>query len=179
MFDLHEGRFTQSGLRTSAADALTLALPAVVPANKYWTLLGASYNPSATETRVVVWEKVTRGGAVIAVTRPFSIELTTLLKWPLLTEGLELVLFPGEYVQVRRSAATAGSTMSIQFQYVESDLPYYAYTDPQKKLMQATIKHGSVYRATGAISQAGPAGGEGGAGSGFGGGGGGPAEPGA
>jgi hypothetical protein len=178
MFDLHEARLIQDVVKNSAPNALSLYI-GPVPQGKYWTILSASYNPDVAETKVVHFQVLSRGSSVTAVTAPAAVALSGTLMLPLVYAGDEIVLFPGEYLYAQRDSATAGSAMQLRSRVVESDLPYYSYTDPQKKVMQATMKHGSVFRATGALSQTGGLGGSGDAGMGFGGGGGGPTEPGA
>jgi len=112
---------------------------------------------------------------------PTSIALGAAVFYPLVTEGNQIVLLPTEVIRVTRDVATAGSTMSIYLQYVESDLPTMKYHDPQKLLSQDRRKRGfsrgsilgSTTAAMGGHAGEGGEGGEGGGGGGEGGGGGG------
>jgi hypothetical protein len=154
-YELHEGRFLQEGVFTSAADALYVT-SGLVPAGKVWTILSATYNPSATETRTVQYVLAGRNNAQYAIRDPVAIALTTTMGFPCVTEGMELKLFPGEYLRVQRDVATAGSTMAMKMRWVETDLPYYSYDDPLNKVVKAAQRHGSAYRSSGAVSIGGP-----------------------
>jgi len=169
-YDLHELRFVQVRSTVSAADALFVLTTAgfgVVPTNKIWTVLVAEYYPSAAETRSIVVSKYTASSGSVAIRGPQSIALSSTLKYPILTEGNQLILLPGEGLRVDRDAFTAGSTMIIRIQFVESDLPTMKYLDPQKLLSQDRRKRGFARasilgRAAAAFGGHGGEGGEGG-----------------
>jgi len=151
-YDLHEARFIQYYWKDSAAnDTSVTAGP--VPAGKVWTIIGAGYIPSAAETKIVWWSVRTPAWVAdgIAVSIPFSVALSATQMYPLLEQGMELKLYPGESIRVHRDSATAGSTMSIGVRYIESDLPYYAYKEPQRVPTEQKIQHiaPSRYRAGG------------------------------
>jgi hypothetical protein len=178
-YDLHEARLLQYGVATSGANGLAAASGAV-PAGKVWTILAAFITVSVAETQAFWFSILKAGLDYFPITFPvsFAVDPAVNKAIPMLTEGLEIKLYPGEFLYGFRAAATAGSSMTMKFRYIESDLPYYQYIDPQKKVVASTLKHGSVFRATGAISQSGSLGGSGSAGTGFGGQNGGPSEPG-
>ncbi len=154
-YDLHEGRFLQSRGAASAANGVSVSV-GPVPAGKVWTFLAGAYHPSATETKTAYWliyNAIT--GEEFPVTQPVAIALGPLIPLPLVTMGMEIKLFPGEFLFVRRDSATAGSTMDIHTRLIETDLPYYAYEEPQNKVVRKVQQHGQVYRSSGAISQTG------------------------
>ena len=155
-YDLHEARFVQSRNVTSAANADSIILTAVPP-GKVWTIIGSLYYPSVNETQYVSWS-ITSGGVAFPVTVPVNINLYP-WAFPLVTEGMELKLYPGEYLLIQRGGHTLGSTMFAAIRYIESDLPFYAYEEPLKKVVKTSIKHGQVFRSTGGISQVSPGGG--------------------
>jgi len=171
-YDLHELRFAQTRQVTSAANSLVVNCH-VVPANKLWTILAGRYFPDASETRTVSVSKETMGGT-LPIRIPASIALSISVFYPIVTEGNQVVLLPGEYLKVERDVATAGSTMTLTIQIVESDLPTMKYHDPQKLLSQDRRKRGfasaSILGST-AAAMGGHAGegGEGGGGGGEGG----------
>jgi hypothetical protein len=144
-YDLHEGRFIQEPVTLSAADALSIS-SLVVPPGKVWTILSARYNPSATETRTVQFGILTKGGSFQPIRVPVSVALGVAIYYPLLTEGMEFKIYPGERIQAVRDVATAASTMLLLMRLIETDLPYYSYEDPLKKIIAQPFKHGSIFR---------------------------------
>lgn len=154
-YELHEARLLQLTQATSAAGAVSVSI-GPVPAGKIWTILHASYVCSHAETKSWYFS-VYRSTfpCAMAVTRPAALAVIATWPNPMLTEGLEIKLYPGEYLFVTRDSATAGSTMQIAARYIETDLPFYSYDEPQNKVMRSVQKHGSTYRASGAISPAG------------------------
>jgi hypothetical protein len=132
-FDPTEALFVNQVGPSSPADALSMAI-GPVPAKKIWTFQAACYFPGVAETRIVWWNVVCPNGTTeIAVSVPVSIALSNTRGFPLLTPVDEFVLLPGQFLQVRRDAATAGSVMWLTALYVESDLPLYEYTEPLEK----------------------------------------------
>ena len=158
-YEVYDGRFLQERSVTSGAGATTITGPAV-PAGKVWTVMSGSYAPSVAETRTVCWFILTRGGNYIAISFPQTILLPP-GNWPLLTQGTEIKLFPGEALYINRDVATAGSTINIVFRFIETDLPYYSQVEKLRKVLDQSQRHGSVYRSTGAISTGGSGGGGG------------------
>lgn len=154
MFELHEARYKQQVIAQSAVNGLTATSPAV-PANKYWTVLEACLFPSAAETRTVQWA-ILSGAVLLPVTIPVAIALSSTILFPLMTEGMQLTMWPGDQLRATRDVATAGSSMTIIVRYIESDLPYYSYVEPLNKVVRAAQQHGSTYRATGALSTGAP-----------------------
>jgi len=157
-YGIHEGRFVQELVAASAANATAVGIGVTVPEGKIWTILCAEYHPSVAETKYVHFNLVTRAINTYVITEPVSVALTAARGWPLLREGMELKLFPGESVQAVRDSATAGSSMVIAMRFLESDLPYYEYEEPQKKVVKVLRGHGSVYRSSGGISTGGTGG---------------------
>jgi hypothetical protein len=138
-YDLHEIKLLQEPYVNSAADALFVNSP-TVPAGRIWTVLAATCYPSVAETQSVqVSVASTRAGTVYALTNPVSIALSSPLRYAVVPVGNELQMYPGEYLQFRRGAATAGSSIVIAIRFVETDLPMYAYRDVQHKVMRRGI----------------------------------------
>lgn len=132
-YETHDARLVQETTIISAADALYVQSDPV-PANKVWTILSATYTPSVAETRVCCFERWGRSGNRYPVNFPQSIALdpsVIVLGFP--TDTMELKLWPGERFGARRAAATAGSTMYLLIEWVETDLPLYEYIEPQIK----------------------------------------------
>jgi len=153
-YEVYEGRFIQLSTASSAVAATTISsLP--VPAQKVMTILAGGYYPDAAETKIVSMNIATASGSSYPIAYPVSILLNTVSRFPVVTEGMELKLFPGEYIYVTRDSATAGSIMVLQLRFVLNDLPYYAYKDPLSPTVEVNRKHGSVYRSSGGISQGG------------------------
>lgn len=128
-YEVHELRFTQIANVVSAANGL-YAQVGPVPGGKLWTFLRGVGYPSVSETQYFWWSVYTPSTIIFPVTLPLSLALTATMPVPLLTEGMELRLFPGEYLRINRAGATAGSTIGIAAQYIESDLPFYRYAEP-------------------------------------------------
>ena len=169
-YGLHDGRFVQEKSVQSAAVATQLQL-APVPADKVWTIIQGAYFPDIAETRTVQFLVITKSTWEYAISNPAAVALGPNIRLPVVTEGLELKLFPGDSLRIRRDAATALSTMIMGIRYIETDLPYYSYEEPLKKVVRVAQRRGSTYRSTGSISEAGgaPPSGHGGGGEGGGG----------
>lgn len=153
-WDLHEARLIQEQYANSAVAGLSVT-SARVPAGKVWTIVRASCAPDADETQLYAWRIAAASGTGFTITYPQQLALTPDLGIPLVTEGWEMKLYPGEAIQCMRDAATAGSTMVMRYAYIETDLPFYAYSEPLKPVVDTHRAHGSVYRATGGISTGG------------------------
>lgn len=138
-YDLHEARFVQIRSASSAAGGLSVGI-GPVPEGKIWTILCAGYYPSVSETKVV-WYALYTQTINFPVTVPQSWAATG-EQYPALTEGMELKLYPGEYLYVYRASATAGSTMTLNVRFIESDMPLYEYVEPQER------KRESIARST-------------------------------
>lgn len=131
-YEVVEGRFLNEYTATSAANDLILS-GAAVPANKVWTIRLCRASCSVAETQIYWFAIVTRASVVYPVTAPASTAIAPAVSqyYPMLREGLEIKLFPGEFLRVYRAAATAASTISLNYCYYESDLPLYVYEEPQ------------------------------------------------
>ena len=154
-YDLHESRLVQQNNSGSAADAL-LVDSAAVPAGKVWTIIRADVKPSAAETQVYCFQVFSATGLGYTVTLPMSVALGIAYGLPLLEQGNEMKLFPGDRLRARRAAATAGSNIVIYYEYIETDLPYYSYVEPLNKVVKAKIQHGSAFRSSGSLSTGSP-----------------------
>jgi len=161
-YETHDARFIQYVQMGSPANGLILTSGAV-PAGKVWTIIEACIAPSVAETQDYWFAvNVSNNYFPVTVPREFTPDPATLKYFPMLNEGMELRLYPGEKLAALRDAATAGSTFSCYFRFIETDLPYYKYVEPLKRVVQSTRKHGAVYRSTGGISESGaPSGGHG------------------
>lgn len=129
-YELGHVRDVQEGSITSAADAVQV-LAAAVPLNRIRTILDLTYFPSANETRVVAPYIYSRANVQHVVDYPASRAYTGVVMIGLIPMGIELKLYPGERIGVWRDVATAGSTMTINYRFIDSDLPIYSYTEPQ------------------------------------------------
>ena len=127
---LEEARYVQERSNTSAADSefIVLGFPGV-PRGKIWIVIAAMYRPSVAETQNCSWTKWTASGP-FALLNPISVALNP-QTFTFLEQGMECILFPGEYLVVRRASHTAGSSMSASMQFIEIDLPLYSYEEPQ------------------------------------------------
>lgn len=151
-YDLHEGRFIQERVYNSAANAVYINSDPV-PNGRVQTILSASVYPNAAETRTVHYSIFSRGGNYFPVTQPVAIALSTAIQLPLLTMGMELKLYPGDSLFAFRDVATLGSTMTLILRWIETDLPFYAYVEPLKKVVQTSRQHGQAF-AQGRVSPA-------------------------
>jgi hypothetical protein len=155
-YELHDALFLQEESFPSAANALSVG-GTVVPKGRIRTILSAVLMPSANETRTVWFSILTKAGIFYPITIPIVAVMipVTYQGLPALTDGMELKLYPGESLVVNRDVATAGSTIRISMRFIETDMPYYSYDDPQNKVVKQVQKHGSVFRSTGGISTGG------------------------
>ena len=128
---LEEARYVQERSSTTGANGENLGLGAPgVPRGKIWIVIAATYMPSVAETQNCSWSKSTKSGATLALINPISVALYP-QRFTFLEQGMECILFPGEYLVVRRASHTAGSSMSASMQFNEIDLPLYSYEEPQ------------------------------------------------
>ncbi|MCJ7805728.1 hypothetical protein MUP46_03750 [Patescibacteria group bacterium] len=162
-YELKDGRFVQELQAQTAADALSISV-GPVPNGKVWTILSAKLFPGVAETRTVWFAILTLGGTYYPVTAPVTILLNTIITFPMVTEGMEIKLYQTERLYAFRDVATAGSSFYIRVRIIETDLPYYSYEDPLKKVIAQSQKHGSLLRGAGGGAGGGgrPAGGGGG-----------------
>ena len=168
-YGLHETRFIQTTVATSAANADEVWI-GPCPVGKIRTILSGLYYPSVNETQVCTW-MVLSHGQYFPITVPVSVSLNPTLLPPI-TEGLEVKIYGGEYIGCRRSSHTAASTMFIAIRFIETDMPYYSYEEPQRKVVKQYLRHVSSFRSVGGVAGGGPLPGGGHSGGGEGGGGG-------
>lgn len=136
-YRLDEGRFLyDKSIASTVAGITAFDAAFVVPAGRLWTLIFASVNVDAVETRdfTLAVYNLSRGGLTHGVAMRNAAAGNAPI--PLLTEGTQLLLWPGDRPQVMRSAATAGSIMTGYFRVIESDLPPLTYIDPQKLIAE-------------------------------------------
>lgn len=128
---LEEGRLVQTIAVASGAGALSVGfIGNPTPQGKVRWIIGMGYTPSVAETQVVSFLKVTRSGHSVGLLNPVSLNLNPAFATPI-EQGMELILLPSEFIEVHRVAATAGSTMTLQMEFIEADLPLYTYDEPQ------------------------------------------------
>lgn len=169
-YELFHGRYLSEALASSGADGLTAGV-GPVPTGNVWTITAAELYPSVNETRIYHFSVKSRTANIFAISVPLSIALTSSRGLPLLSQGMELKLFPGESLMATRDAATAGSSMFIRARYIETVLPYFTHEEPLKKVIVRPQQHGQMFAGPGT------GGGGGGGVSGGGGGRGGRGEP--
>lgn len=131
-----EIRLVQERTVTSGAndEYVAVGYPGV-PEGKLWVVSAVSYMPSAAETQVIAFYKVSKVSTQFALLNPISMSLNPAVA-TFIEQGMEYLLFPGEYLAVRREDHTVGSTMSLTIQIIEVDLPLYSYDEPQTVLRQ-------------------------------------------
>jgi len=161
-YRLHDARFLQVLSVGSAANALNVTV-GLVPAGKVWTVLSARIAVSVAETRSFWFSIYKLGSPFFPVTMPVALLVDPALSkdFPMLTEGMEMKLYPGDGLTGFRDAATAGSTMVTSIRFIETDLPYYSHEEPLREVVKQSQLHGSVYRSTGGVSVGGGGGGGG------------------
>lgn len=149
-WDLKEARFLQFAYEVSPADATDITLGShICPPEKARIFLNVGYMPTAAETRVIAFSKMTKFGQELPLINPFSAALNPALA-TFLEQGNEEIFFPGEYLIVRRDDHTAGSQMKLWAQFVEIDLPLYTYEEPQR-VRRAALALSSVRQAMGIV----------------------------
>lgn len=137
-YRLDEGRWLyDKSIASAVAGTSAFDSSFVVPAGRLWAVIFASVNVDMAETRdftLCVYNalrgSLTHGIAMRAAALAGGAPI------PLLTEGSELLMWPGDRPSVIRSAATAGSTMTLYLRIIETDLPPLTYIDPQKLIAQ-------------------------------------------
>jgi len=149
-YEVHDGRFIQYKSATSGANGHFVTI-GPVPANKIWTILSGIGYPSVDETQDYWFAIYKSGVGNFVVTKPAQhvFDVSEENHLPLLQEGMELKLFPGEYVMFSRDGNTVGSTITLFIRYLETDLPFYRYSEPLKPVVDTTKKHGSAFRGVG------------------------------
>lgn len=133
-YELQEGRYLQYRSATSAANGLAIGI-GPVPAGKIWTILAGYATCTVAETQIYWWALLDPSATYYyPVVRPVSFAVAPAVgqHFPLLTEGMELKVFAGEYIYAMRAAATAGSTLTAVYRIIETDLPLYTYLEPQE-----------------------------------------------
>jgi len=140
VWNLSESRLVQVKAATSAANAESLGVGYPGPPDgKIWVVTACGYKPSVQETEVVEFHKTDGAtGYYFALLNPVSLNLNPALA-TFIEQGMEYLLFPHEYICVKRAGHTEGSTMEAHFQFIEIDQPLYTYDEPQvvKRQMRA------------------------------------------
>jgi len=107
-YELNESRFVQCRQYNSSVNGHSVSSPSV-PEGKIWTILAAELHPDADETQRV-WFTVLDASLsrYIPITIPASqvFDVSELEFYPLLREGMEIKLFPGERLLGYRQAHT-------------------------------------------------------------------------
>lgn len=170
-YHIHEGKFLQKESNGSGADALYIS-SSLTPPGRVRTILAAYIQVSAAETQTY-WFAVVSQGSWFPITAPTSRTITPAVsQWvPLVTEGMEVKLFPGEALQAHRAAATAGSSITIVLRFIETDMPIYEYVEPQlgHRVRRSAMSSLITRRGGGGGGVGGPGGSPGGGGGGGGG----------
>lgn len=155
----HDGQFLQSRVATSSVAGLSAAL-GPVPVGKIWTILAAAGVGSTAETQTFWWAIVFASFPFpVSLPQSFSVAPAVNQSFPLLSEGNELKLFQGEYLNLYRAAATAGSTISIYARLIETDMEFYRETDKhqdQERFKRSLVARGLIGRGGRAIPAARP-----------------------
>lgn len=140
-YKLEEIRLVQKRAQQSAANADTVSVGAPgVPAGKLWIVTAFSYFPSVLETQTIAIQKYdTKTTGEYAVLNPISLAAGPTAQVTFIEQGMEYLLFPGEYISVYRGNHTAGSTMVASMQIIEVDLPLYTYDEPQEVKRQKIV----------------------------------------
>jgi len=148
-YDIYDGRFLQERQISSSAGGLYAQI-GPVPAGKVWTIFQAYLNTSDGETQNFWFSVVSRADRAYPVTLPqeFTTDPGVAKFFPMLREGMELKLFPGEYLRARRAAATEGTTITISAKFSETDLPLYRYIEPQRQIPTRRQAHGQSLAPT-------------------------------
>jgi len=127
---------------------------------------------SVAETQDFWFSILTRDGKYFPVTIPAeaSVDTATNRYYPMLREGMELKLFPGESLVGYRDDATAGSSIYVYARFIASDLPYFQYREPLKPVTRKASEHGRAFASgklsTSSMVESGEPGGPGGGGGG-------------
>jgi hypothetical protein len=130
-YKLEELRLVQERSGSSALNGLYCQVGTGVPEGKLWIVLSAGYMPDAAETQVISFQIINlKTSSVFSVLNPVSMNLNP-AKATFIEQGMEYMLLPGDIVQARRVANTAGSTMTSFIRFIEIDLPLYTYDEPQ------------------------------------------------
>lgn len=156
-YQVHDGQYISQAEYTSAANGLT-ALVGPVPVGKVWTILSARCSSDIAETQAYWFCIRARTGTYYPVTLPadFECDPATLKTYPLLREGMEIKLFPGESIVGARDAAAVGSTITTCIRYIETDMPLYRYEEPQKEKMRQSFKRSIAGAVSGITAPAAP-----------------------
>jgi uncharacterized membrane protein YgcG len=147
-YEIKDGRHLSEVIGGAGVDGL-VALVGPVPEGKTWTIFAGELFPSVNETRTVFFAIRARSTNYFSISVPVAIALTLTRGYPLVTQGMELKLFPGESLYAFRDVATAGSNFYIRIRYIETDLPYFSYEEPLNKVVRTSQKHSSLLRGGG------------------------------
>ena len=146
-YALGEGRFLQNANSLSGANALFASL-GPVPRNRVWTILSALAYCSVAETQTYWFAIISLDTNRYPVTAPASASIApAVTQWyPMLREGMELKLYPGESLYALRAAATAGSSIGLFIRFIESQLPLYEEVEPQVQRRRIQLSPGNLGR---------------------------------
>jgi len=150
-YEIYDARYIQSRQAVSAANALNIGI-GPVPAGVVWTIIAAVMASSAAETQDY-WFAVYDGTTIFPVTWPQELAQDPAISKnvPLVREGMEIKLFPGDMIYGYRDAAVAGSTLELQIRLIESPLPIYREYEPQEDQRQRkAVSAGGIFRRVGA-----------------------------
>jgi uncharacterized membrane protein YgcG len=152
-YEISDGRFLQYYTSTSSLNSHLVAMTAC-PKNTVRTILAATLRADVDETTYLWFSILDPNLAIYSpITLPvqFATDVSENLFFPMLREGMEFKLFPGERLNGHRQAHTVGSSMIMDVRFIDSDLKYYEYKDPQSRLIQKRQQRSSNV-VSGAIS---------------------------
>lgn len=146
-YHIGEARFLQNLSLLSAPNAL-FANIGPVPRNCVWTILSALAYCDVTETQTYWFAVVSLDTNRYPVTAPASITIApAVTQWyPMLREGMEMKLYPGESLYALRAAATAGSVIGIWARVIESQMPLYEQFEPQQQRKRISASPSNIGR---------------------------------
>lgn len=125
-------RFAAEYTGASAAAGVTKdCTDFVVPANTIRTILFMSYGCDVAESRSIIVKVIGASGITHAIRGAFTVDTNLGNPHAVLEQGNEVRLIPGDRLRFDRSAATAGSIMSLYVRYIDEVQPYQIYIDPQ------------------------------------------------
>lgn len=149
-YEIYEARYLGTNTVISAVNELQ-ADSAAVPAGRVWTILSATAFTSVDDTQDF-WFTIHNPqleGFLVTLPTNFSMDVSASKYFPCQREGMELKLFPGEYLSAHRAGAAVGSTIGIQYRFIESPLPLYEEYEPQDA--RRRISTNRVLRRVGGI----------------------------
>lgn len=153
-------RFPQEFTQTSTIAATWMSTTAwVVPANTIRTLVLVSYLCDIAENRYITFKIIGASGVTHCFRGPVAYDGNNGAPFAALEQGNEIHMLPGDYIRIDRSAATAGSYMTLYVRYIDHILPFQKHVDPYNTFRRRSPYLASTVGGGGEASGGGPAGG--------------------